>query len=779
MQIWRIRLFGALEIESPSGAVTAFAGTKAGGILAYLALNTGKTVTREELADAFWADSDPNRQRTRVRQEIMALRTLFGADETSPLQISPQSARLSADFVTTDVAQFLGLLDEAKNADDNADKERALSRAVTLYRGDLLTGYLDIGVAERSTYSQRFETALRDLARLHQARGDFAGAEESLQRLLAYNPLLEEAHIDLIRAYASSGQPAKVRRQYAALTEILRREANATPTEATRQLVEELLRNAPVQSSLSTPAAPELTTPAASVEAEMEALWQEATRQAEVPQLPASAQTRTAPLWVIGAVCLLLLAAAIPLLNRRNQPSQTAPPLQYNQEKWKFIYTLQKGETGDAEPRAMVSNNNKTYGYIYITGLVEAENEDKDILTLQLSPDGKLLRGIRYSSPEHDCDRAYAITQETKQEGTVAVYVAGETYIPSGHGTPEGWRIVLIKYDTNLVRQWVRRSPVIVHNELHNIRVAYSEDGGITVGGTALENGVHKMLLLRYNRDGELLWQRTFNPPNAKSTILSDMAADSKGNVYACGTTLRDVSKSGSHTEWATLCYDGAGKQIWARFNSGSGRGADVAYRLSIAEREQFVYVLGEFYNGDPAVGGAGTNLALAQYKLDGTPQWTRSDSQSGPEISPLSIARNSRPDIITIAGTKPTPERNSAIFFSQYDSAGNRRWNRQYIPPTGFKSARDPSLVTMERDEVAVLGSISDLSSIWEHQHSQFLLARYTIEGVLQNQYAFKMQGDMNRPLVSLFSQKDDAILVGGQTQQADKKMALVILKY
>lgn len=774
-QTWQIRLFDTLEIESPSGVVTAFAGTKAGGILAYLALHLGSPVTREELANVFWADSDSDKQRTRLRQEIMTLRTLFGADETFLLQSSPQSARLSADFVITDVAQFLGLLDEAKNADKSTDKERALARAVRLYRGDLLIGYPDIGVAKRSTYSQRFETALRDLAKLHQARCDFAGAEESLQRLLSYNPLLEEAHVDLIRAYADSGQPGKVRRQYATLKETLRKELNAAPTDATRQLVQELLHSTPI--SPAPRAVPhELVTPVANAEAEMEAFWREATSQAEAPQPPPIARKRTYSVWAIGVLCLLLSAAAIPLLNRRNQ----AVPLQYNQEKWKFVYTLQPGEKGDAEPTATVCNSSSEHGDIYVTGLVQTEKDDTDILTLKLSKDGKeLINHIRYSSPEHDCDRAYAIAQEIREERTVAVYVAGETYVPASPVAKGGWRLVLIKYDAELRLYWARRSSATVHNELHNIRVAYSEDGGITVGGTALENGVHKMLLLRYNRDGDLLWQRTFNSLDAKETVLGDMAADSKGNVYACGTALRNVSVSGSHTEWATVCYDATGNKQWAQSNSGSGRGADAAHRLSLSEREQFIYVFGAFYNGNPANGGAGTNLALAQYKLDGSPQWTRSDPQSGPEISPVSIARNSRPDLITIAGTKPTPERNSAIFLSQYDNAGNWRWSKQYASPDGFKSASGPYLISMERNQVAFLGTLSSQSALQEHERNQFLLARYSVDGVLRNQYGFKAEGEMHRPRSPFFIQHDDTILICGQAQQKDGKMALVILKY
>lgn len=786
--MWRIRLFGTLEIESPSGVISRFTGNKAGGVLACLALNLGNIVTREELADAFWFDSDPTKQRTRLRQEMLRLRTLFGTDATSPLQSAPQWVRLSSETAITDVAQFLILLSEAKRAVLPSEREKALSEAVALYRGDLLANYSDMAISERTSFAQSFEVAMRELAELRQSLGDIAGAEESLQRLLAYNPFLEEAHVDLMRLYAASGQPTKLRRQYAALQETLRDEMNVAPSETTRQLAEKLLESVPIHPSLSMPSAqpapnaPVFATPSA---AETESPWKEDAHKEKSQQSSRESMRRAGSRLRIGLACLLLSFVGLLVVNRLRTAappsrSSASPPLQYNQEKWKYVYALQPGEKGDAEPQAMICNNNKNYGYIYLTGLVQTDKEDADILTLQLSQDGKTLLGrARYSSPEHDCDRAYSIAQEIRDEMTAAIYVAGETYVPPSPGVQEGWRLVLIKYDGSLHQQWAKRSPVIVHNEMHNIRVAYSEDGGITVGATALENGVYKMLFLRYNRDGALLWQKRYVPPDAKSAVFSDMTTDSKGNVYGCGTALREVATAGSHTEWATICYDAMGNMQWERSNSGSGRGADAACRLSLSEREQFVYVFGVFYNGDIANGGSGTNLALAQYKLDGTPQWTRSDPKSGPEIAPLSIARNSRPDLITIAGTKPTPERNSAILLSQYDNAGNLRWSRQYAPPEGFKSARSPYLITMERDRCALLATLSNQSALHEHEHNQFLLMDYSITGVLQRQYAFKAKGEMHRPQATLFSQFDSSIIVGGQAQQEDGKMALVVLKY
>lgn len=772
--MWRIRLFGTLEVESPSGVIVRFTGTKAGGILAYLALNLDKPVKRETLANLFWANSDVASQRTRVRQETLALRALFGEDDASPLRTAPQTISFSSENVVTDAAQFATLLNNANKSKDSAEKESILSEALALYRGDLLNDYLEIALPERAAYSQGFESALRELAALRQARGDFAGAEESLQRLVSYNPLIEEAHVDLMRLYSACGQPTKLRRQYAFLEETLRKEVASVPLESTRLLVEELLLSAAPNSVRFAPSSDGLGEALFAVPEEGgEALWAE-----PVASLP---QKRALPLWARGVACMLIAFAALSLFNRKSQPHVVskpvvAPPLQYGAEKWKFVYTLQAGEKGDAEPRAVTTN--RLWGHIYVAGLVQTDKDDADILALKLSNKGELMRHARYSSPEHDCDRAFSITQEIKEENTVAVYVAGETFVPASPGVKEGWRLVLIKYDENLKQQWVRRSSAIVHNELHNIRVVYCEDG-ITIGGTAFEHGDHQILLLRYSRKGDLLWQRSFKPPNAISSAFSDMAADERGNIYVCGTALQEMNERGSHTEWTTLCYDVNGALLWSHNNSGSGRGGDAARRIALSSTEGFVYVFGEFYNGNPSEGGFGTNIALAQYTLDGIPRWTRFDPRSGPEISATSMALNSYPKTITLGGTKPAADRSSALFLSQYDKDGNLRWNWQYAPPREFKSAATPYLATTDRDEVVALASLSTLPAANQHEHNQYLLAQLSSSGALKAQRSFKALGDMHTPRGCYADNHDGSLLVFGQAQQADKKMAFVVLKY
>lgn len=782
--MWCVRLFGTLELVNPSGAVTTFKGTKVGGVLAYLALNLGKSVTREELADVLWGDTDVANQRTRARQEIMALRKLFGEGEASPLMISPTSVCLSAEFVSTDVSEFLKLLEGAKREGDSAEKECTLFGVTALYRGDLLSDYLDIAQSERALFAQYFETALHDLATLRQARNDFSGAEESLKKLLAYNPLLEEVHIDLMRLYSVWGKPAPLRRQYAILQETLQKSVQSTPTSTTHQLVEDLLHRATLKASAFTASEQDALEEDFQEphDTELKSLFQ---REGELlePKPPlASLQKRPKSQWAVGLLCLLLALCVLPFVSHNRQasaPSQTSPlpPLEYNKEMWKYVYEPQAGEKGDAEPTAVVTN--RSYGFSYVTGLVQTDKEDVDILTLQISKEGKLMKHARYSSPEHDMDRAFSIAQEIKQGNTVAVYVAGETFVPASPGVKEGFRLVLIKYDDSLKALWVRRSPTIVHNEQHNIRVISNDDGGITVGGTAFENGVHRMLLLRYNREGNLLWQKQFEPRDALSSVFSDMVQDEHGNIYVCGTALREKNEHGSHTEWATLCYDPSGNLLWSHYNSGSGHGADTARRIALSQREGFVYVFGEFYNGNPAEGGSGTNLALAQYGLDGTIRWTRSDPRSGPEVSASSMALNSSPKLVTLGGTKPTAERCSAVYLTQYDKEGNLRWRWQATPPAGFKGTTTPYLASTDREEISAVASLSPMPTSHQHEHSQYLLMALSPEGVLKTQRTFKMSGEMHKPNLCVKDPHDDSLLVLGQAQQSDNRMALVVLKY
>src|SRR5262249_36640358 len=155
----------------------------------------GKSYSRDYLAALFWPDADAATARTRLRQGLSSLRKLVEPEGITPGSVLTQERdriALVSGAIITDVEVFRKALSEARLAADDRQRERLLDAAVPLYRGELLSGYENERIeAERAHLQSGYETSLRELAALRQARGDEEGAESCLRRLLAENPYSE------------------------------------------------------------------------------------------------------------------------------------------------------------------------------------------------------------------------------------------------------------------------------------------------------------------------------------------------------------------------------------------------------------------------------------------------------------------------------------------------------------------------------------------------------------------------------------------------------------
>jgi DNA-binding SARP family transcriptional activator len=695
---WGIGLFGTFEVRKPDGQAAALQGRKAGALLAYLALHLDTPFPREYLAELLWPESDPVSKRTRLRQELATLRALFGAEADaaeSVLLVTRTEVRLAGARVSTDVARFRLALQAAAASPDMAGKERRLAEAVALYRADLLTGY-DEGWIDplRSELMQQFEKALRDLAAVRQALGDLAGAEASLKRLLAHDPLLEEAHADLMRLYAAQGQPTLAQRQYRELERLLREELDAEPTEATTRLAEALRQRANLRPSIAVPAAPK---PASNgIHAAGEHALPE--KNGAHPTTPLHTPSRATPLlpapplpsrlrrrFTAGMLAMLagaaLLAGLWPLLRPRPAKAPSPPPARPASDipllkpDWSYTDIAQLGEQQNSEPKAITYVEEKTADApgLCVTGLIRTDKEDTDILTFKLSPDGQLIWRDRYSSPEHDCDRAFSIAPDLRN----GVFVAGETYIPEGHGVPEGWRIVTIHYDARGKdgkgkRLWVQRSQAITKSD-GSIKVCMTGDGGCLVGGTALVNGRPRLLLIHNDSGGKLLWEKTA----AVESTFSALATDREATYYACGAGYRHT-RYGTESDWLMLCYEADGRKRWEKTLDGPAHrddGAGVIYG-----NRYLVYCGGTFSTGDPAQGGNGVVFGLHACRAEnGEPVWTRWYAPSGPNVRFGGMARDDWGGTgITLMGLRRPLGDSARLMLVRYSDDGNRLWERE-----------------------------------------------------------------------------------------------------
>jgi DNA-binding SARP family transcriptional activator len=157
------------------------------------------------------------------------------------LRLQGQTVAVASDAVDLDVAAF-----ERLAADGSAP---ALERAAELYRGDLLVGFAvneiafeDWLVAERERLR---EQALAALGRLLAGQAKGSSTEPAIRtalRLIALDPLQEEAHRTLMRLYARQGRRGAALKQYHLCVSTLERELGAEPEVETRRLYRDLLQ---------------------------------------------------------------------------------------------------------------------------------------------------------------------------------------------------------------------------------------------------------------------------------------------------------------------------------------------------------------------------------------------------------------------------------------------------------------------------------------------------------------------------------------------------------
>ena len=218
-----ITLLGRVAIRTADGAEVRLVGRHVQALFTLLAL-TRRPRTREAIATDLWPESLVAATGP-LRQALYQLRTsLLGAglDVDAILEADAETVGLRPEAIRSlDVARF-----EACTDDPGCPAEDA----VTLYAGDLAEGLgHDCFAAERERLADRYEDALALVARRRLGDGDEDGARLAAERLIARDPLREEAHEVLIAVHGITGTRSQVVRQYRRLCDVLERELGEVP----------------------------------------------------------------------------------------------------------------------------------------------------------------------------------------------------------------------------------------------------------------------------------------------------------------------------------------------------------------------------------------------------------------------------------------------------------------------------------------------------------------------------------------------------------------------
>jgi predicted ATPase/DNA-binding SARP family transcriptional activator len=232
-----IQLLGDFQIHVGERVITddAWKLRKAAGIVKLLALEPTHRLHREQILDALWPDLDPDAAANNFRYALYTARRILDTGGL-PLRDGEYLSLGDSESVWVDVHAFEVAADVARRSNDPA----AFRAVVDLYRGELLPSdrYEEWLDARRTNLHARFVEVITRLALALEEAGESSSAIDTWQRLIAVDPVQEEAHAHLMLLHARAGRQREALAQFERLTGVLASELGAEPDPVTQQLAE-------------------------------------------------------------------------------------------------------------------------------------------------------------------------------------------------------------------------------------------------------------------------------------------------------------------------------------------------------------------------------------------------------------------------------------------------------------------------------------------------------------------------------------------------------------
>ncbi|WP_433305011.1 AfsR/SARP family transcriptional regulator [Actinoplanes sp. CA-030573] len=238
-----ICLLGQFQVFKQGERIPLRHGGKIKVLLSALALHQHQQATRDALVETLWPGMDLEHASQSLNTLVHGLRRLVGdalagrpplvrTDDGYQLNLS---AGIDVDTLRFDSCTELG--SRRLRTGDRAGAAAAFEEGLRLYRGDLCPGGTSLDVViERERLRAQYLGALAHLTDYHYDSGDNGTALRYAHRLLQADPCREDAHRAVMRCHARLGQRAQAMKQYLLCRDILRREFQAAPEQATDDL---------------------------------------------------------------------------------------------------------------------------------------------------------------------------------------------------------------------------------------------------------------------------------------------------------------------------------------------------------------------------------------------------------------------------------------------------------------------------------------------------------------------------------------------------------------
>jgi uncharacterized delta-60 repeat protein len=323
-------------------------------------------------------------------------------------------------------------------------------------------------------------------------------------------------------------------------------------------------------------------------------------------------------------------------------------------------------------------------GNTYVTGPSlqdAAHNYHEDIILIKYNAAGAQVWAREFDETgdaTHGEDVPFWLTLDPAGN----VIVTGKSFL-NGSGT----RFLTLKYDPNGNLLWQARYT----GGYETRRVATDAAGNIYITGTTSSSSSANYVTLKYDPNGNQLWVRTYNGPSNFRDEPYSLAVTADGYVAVTGRSTGIVDDA------ATILYDTNGNEVWLRRFDGAGQGdigRDVAFGPA-----------GEVYVGGYTNLTGLTDMLLIKYDAAGNQVWVKTHNGADNKSDAIArIAVDSQGNILATGYIQP------ASFYSdfgtlKYDPNGNLLWLRLYDGPIANDEEISRALAIGPNDSVYVTG--------------------------------------------------------------------------
>ena len=336
-------------------------------------------------------------------------------------------------------------------------------------------------------------------------------------------------------------------------------------------------------------------------------------------------------------------------------------------------------------------------GNTYVTGWSLDTITSYNFATVKYDSNGAQPWATLYDGLGGSIDQAYDI--ELDGLGNF-IYVGGRSL---GIGT--GYDYAVIKYDSLGNEVWVSRydCPSSGIDRLADIKVYEGVNPGLYVTGRSQgPDTSYDYATLKYDLDGNQLWEARYNGPASNIDQASDIHIDTAlTEIYVTGRS----QGTGTGYDYATVKYDSLGNQLWVARYDGPVSDNDMATAIALgipgglpAQVDPHVYVTGR------STGPGHFDYATIMYDPLGNEQWmARYNGPANWDDTAISIAVDGQGDAyVTGWSTGQTTSYDYATL--KDDTLGREVW------PTRYEG---PSIILAESLTVAVINEDQDIDAV------------------------------------------------------------------